>query len=117
MIFNYQILTFSIKSLQEFNEEYEIMYDSIYDLLWDTEYEPRLEEDYEEALLHTEYYPEYRVDTTMAIRIDSYRQEAHQRVKWILAKWEDHLTAGKLPYGYSRILRYRRRRNAIAGRL
>lgn len=114
MIFEYQILTFNINTLQEFNEEYENMFNNIYDLLWDTQYEPRLEEDYEEALVHTEYYPDYRVDTAMAIHTDNYRQEACQQVKWILAKWEDRLTAGRLPD--AKILRYRKRKNALAGR-
>lgn len=115
MLFTYQILSYNINTLQEFIEEYENMFDEIFELLWDIEYEPRLEEAYEEALLHTEYYPDYRVDTAMSIHMDNYRQEACRQVKWILAKWEDRLTAGRLPD--AKILRYRRRRNAIAGRL
>lgn len=112
MVFHYQLLTFNRKSFQEFIEEYEEMYDSLYDYLWETEYLPRLEEDYEEALLHAEYYSDYRVDTAMAIRMDNYRQEACQQVKWILSKWEDRLTSGN-----PKILRYRKRKNALTGRL
>lgn len=112
MLFEYEILTYNINSLGEFYEEYERMFEDILEILWDSEYSPRLEEDYEEALLHTEYYPDYRVDTAMAIHTDNYRQEACQQVKWILAKWEDRLTAGRS----DRILRYRKRKNALAGR-
>lgn len=111
-MFKYEILTFNINSLGEFYEEYERMFEDILEILWETEYLPRLEEDYEEALLHAEYSSDYRVDTAMAIRMDNYRQEACQQVKWILSKWEARL-AGERSLRY----RKRKRKNALAGRL
>ena len=114
MLFEYQILTFNINSLEEFNEEYPFMFDEIFDLMWDTTYAPLLDDAYENALVYKEYYPDYRIDTAMAIHTDTYRQEAHDQVRWILTRWKECLTAGRLPE--SQYQRYRRRKNALAGR-
>lgn len=112
MIFKYQMLSFDLNSVEEFNEAYDIIYDQLYEIIYDIEYGPRLEEDYEDALMHNNFYPDYRVDTAMSIYIDNYSQEAHYKVKCILAKWLRQLTAGHI----NKVIRHHRRKNALAGR-